>query len=201
MKHDHHIGFGSLLCTVLTMLSLMLSLATLNPLQAQFGEAGPLLTFGIGTGYSAHGDDYQVDEVYRIREYPGFRALIFESRVGWRVNEQTFVHLTGRVSPANTTISPYRYYYAGGGLSQSFGFLGSFYVHGSVGVAKAGIGAGRNAGSGLLTSAGLGFRISAGYFAEVTAVFGKYDADIQLDPNPFDRQETQLQFMMVFSFE
>ncbi|MDX1478715.1 MAG: hypothetical protein R3301_13475 [Saprospiraceae bacterium] len=181
-----------------TVLMIAITAICCPALSAQFGEPGLMLTFGVGTGYSSHGDDYQIDELYRVREYTGFRALIFETKLGWRLGEQTFIHLTGRVSPANTTISPYRYYYGGAGLAQSFYFMGPVYVHGGIGLAKAGVESGRHVATGVMKTAGVGIHISTDFFMELATVFGNYDPRSDLSPNPFDARESQFQVVFMY---
>jgi hypothetical protein len=166
--------------------------------QAQFGEKGFLFSLGAGTGYSSHADSYQVVEDFRVREYPGVRIFIVEAKLGWNFGEQTSVYATGNVSPGNTTITPYRSYSAGIGISQSFGITSSFYAKGGAAYYSAGIEKGQTVGTGILTNLGIGVAVGPRSYFEFNTHFGKLDEENYLDPNPFKSGE--FQFNILFSF-
>jgi len=165
---------------------------------AQFGEKGFLFSLAAGTGYSAHADSYQLVEPYRVREYPGIRIFIVETKVGWNFGEQTAIYLTGSVSPGNTTITPYRSYSTGIGISQSLGYASSFYVKGGAVYYSSGIEKGLTVGTGILANLGLGVSVGPRTYFEFNTFFGKLDEENYLDPNPFIAKE--FQFNILFSF-
>lgn len=167
--------------------------------QAQFGDKGFLFSLAAGTGYSAHADSYEVDEVYRIREYPGVRIFNLETKVGWNFGEQTAVYATGSVSPGNTTVTPYRSYSAGIGASQSFGYASSFYAKAGAVYYSAGVEKGHTVGTGILTNIGVGVAVGPKSFFELNTFFGKLDEENYLDPNPFQANEFQISIMFSFA--
>jgi len=178
------------------LISGLIMTATIS--QAQFGEKGLLFSLAVGTGYSAHADSYQLVEPFRVRDYPGVRIFILETKVGWNFGEQTSIYVTGAVSPGNTTITPYRSYSAGIGISQSLGYASSFYVKGGAVYYSAGIENGLTVGTGILTNLGIGIAVGPKSYFELNTYFGRLDEENYLDPNPFISNE--FQFNILFSF-
>ena len=182
-------------CQVILALGLIV---TSTHAKAQFGEKGVLFSLAAGTGYSSHADSYQVVESFRVREYPGIRIFNVEAKLGWNFGEQTAIYLTAAASPGNTTITPYRSYSTGIGISQSLGYASSFYVKGGAVYYSAGIEKGKTVGTGILTNLGVGVGVGPRSYFEFNTCFGKLDEENYLDPNPFKSGE--FQFNIMFSF-
>jgi len=170
-----------------------------NYAAAQFGDPGLLFSIGVGPGYSAHADSYEEREPFRLREYPGFRIFIVESKLGWVLSEQTAIYLHGNVSPSSATISPYRSYYAGIGISQSLSFASSFYLKAGAGYMNAAVEKGMSVGSGILANLGIGFNITKKFYVDINTVFGKLEEENYLDPNPFNAGEFQLNVILSYA--
>ena len=159
-------------------------------LSAQFGSAGPLVALSIGPGYSRHAGSYELDRGFDVREYPGFRAYVFEIKGGWKFAESTAVFVNYKTSPANSTISPYRSNYRGFGMTQMLG--DTWYLLGGAGINKAKVDKGVKVGEGTLINVGAGFIIKNSVTMEFTAYFGNMEDNIEIDPNPF--RSTELMF-------
>ena len=183
------------ICQIILALGLIMTSTNAN---AQFGDKGILFSLAAGTGYSSHADSYQVVESFRVREYPGIRIFILETKLGWNFGEQTSIYLTGTVSPGNTTITPYRSYSTGIGISQSLGYASSFYVKGGAVYYSSGVEKGLTVGTGILTNLGVGVGVGPRSYFEFNTFFGKLDEENYLDPNPFKSGE--FQFNIMFSF-
>lgn len=167
---------------------------------AQFGEPGLLFSIGVGTGYSSHADSYQlIEPAVRIRDYPGYRIFVIESKIGWKFGEQTAVYLNGNVSPGNTTITPYRSFYAGIGISQSLSFASTFFLKGGVGYSYAAVEKDKSVGTGILVNLGVGFDLGKKFYVDINTFFGKYDEDTYLDPNPFNAGEFQFNIILYYT--
>ena len=183
-------------CQIILALGLIV---TSTNAKAQFGEKGVLFSLAAGTGYSSHADSYQVVESFRVREYPGVRIFNVEAKLGWNFGEQTAIYITGTVSPGNTTITPYRSYSSGIGISQSLGYASSFYVKGGAVYYSAGIEKGKTVGTGILTNLGVGVGVGPRSYFEFNTFFGKLDEENYLDPNPFKSGEFQINIMFSFA--
>ncbi len=165
-------------------------------LSSQTLQPGPLLSFGIGLGFSTHASSYEVDELVRIKRYPGFRAYNLEARAGWVPTARLQVYALGRLSPSNSTISPYRALYAGGAVSYAFSDYLPFFVLAGGGFNQAKVNHGVKAGKGTLFNFGVGKYFTEKFFMEINVHFGKMQSYGEIEPDPFDDRETNVYVML-----
>jgi hypothetical protein len=135
-------------------------------------EPGRLTTISFGAGNSSHAGSYTIQESFREKQFSGFRALIFEIKLGWSFAEVTSIYGVTRLSPSNSIVSPYRSTYFGLGLSQALPFYRQLYVTGNYGKYASSLGAGIKAGSGNLINLGAGMRLDDNLYAELNRTFG-----------------------------
>jgi hypothetical protein len=147
--------------------------------EAQY-ESGRIITIGFGAGDSGHSGSYTVKEDFRTKKFSGFRALVFEAKVGWNFWEMTSVYGVARFAPSNSIISPYRSTYLGIGVSQAFPFMKSIYVIGNYGSYRSSLGGGNNSGNGNLFNIGAGIRLDDNIFLEMNNTFGELSG---IDPD------------------
>ena len=161
-------------------------------------ESGRLTTLAFGTGVSSHAGSYTINEVFRTKEFSGFRALIIESKLGWNFWETTSLYGVARLSLPNSIISPYRSIYFGFGLSQTIPGVNSMYLISNYGKYKSTLDEGVQAGKGNLLNLGVGLRVDDNLFFELNNTFGKLsNIDESLNISP---EESQWFFMVSFKF-
>lgn len=178
------------------LLGIMFFCCTFFSAEAQF-EEGLLLTFGIGSGYSSHAGSYTVTELFRVKKFSGFRAIVIEGRAGWNFWDLTTVYGIFRVSPANSIVTPYRSTYAGIGLSQTIPQARTWYLTGNFGKYNSGLGRGRKTGSGNLINIGIGHQLGDNLYVELNTTVGSLDS-----PDPeIDISSEEKSFFVVFSFK
>ena len=164
---------------------------------AQF-EEGKLITLAFGTGISDHAGSYTVKEDFRTKQFSGFRALIIEARLGWNFWETTNIYGLARMSPSNSTVSPYRSYYYGIGGAQALPFFTRLYFMGDYGKYLSSLGDGIKAGSGNLYTIGIGFRIDDNLFFEGNVMRGNLsEIDSRID---IQSSEKKLFAKVAYSF-
>ena len=159
-------------------------------------EPGRIISIGFGSGNSEHAGTYFVEEDFRVNEYSGFRALIFEAKLGWNFWEMTSIYGVGRFAPANSIISPYRSTYLGVGVSQAFPFFKRLYAIGNYGKYRSRLKNGVRSGSGNLLNIGGGFRLDDNIFVELNKTYGDLN-DIDDRINIID---TENQWFATLSF-
>jgi len=71
---------------------------------------------GIGMGYSAHADGYIEEQAIRIKEFSGYRMLIFSVAVKYDFQHGIGLFLRQEASPGVSTVSPYKYLSSLGGI-------------------------------------------------------------------------------------
>ena len=107
-------------------------------------------SIGFGIGYSSHASSYFLDDGLRIKEFSGFRAVVLDTKIGWRFHESLAVFGTWKYSPGNATVSPYRSTYLGGGIAYHFGDSKQFSINGGLGKYQAKVGRNEAFGNCLL---------------------------------------------------
>ncbi len=148
---------------------------------AQF-EEGRLITLAFGTGVSDHAGSYTIREDFRTKQFSGFRALIIEARLGWNFWETTNIYGMARISPSNSTISPYRSFNYGIGVAQAIPFFNRLYFMGDYGKYSSSLGDGIRAGSGNMYTLGIGLRIDDNLFFEGNVMRGNLsEIDSEID--------------------
>lgn len=177
----------------------MLLLMGMSGLQAQFNGPGPILSVGIGLGVSSHAGSYEVDEIIRIRQYPGFRAFNIEAKMGWALSSRLQTYAVGRISPANSTVSPYQSTYTGGAIAMNFSEDLPFFVFAGAGYYRAKVDRGLRVGHGTLYNVGFGKQFSTHFYMDINAHFGKMKPG-DISPDPFDDQELNFSVMLDYSF-
>ncbi len=159
-------------------------------------ESGRITTLGIGTGFSDHAASYHIIENFRTRFYPSFRAVTFEGKAGWNFADMTSIYEIARISPGNSTISPYRSFYFGAGIAQSIPGQDKLYLLLAYGKYSSSIGEGRKVGSGNLLHGGLGYNIDDGLFVELTYMGGQLSG---IDES-VNIQDSEANISVTFSF-
>ena len=191
------------LSTAISALCLAALCGTPNQLQAQFGDSGFLLSIGVGTGYSSHADSYQVIRNLgngdQIREYSGYRIFVLESKLGWTIGESAEVYAFGQVSPGNSTITPYRSFYAGVAGAYAPMYHTPLYLRAGAGFKRAGIEKGSTVGEGILTNIGIGYGLAPRWFVELNTAFGKMDPVDPPDPDPFSTKDFLLRVQIFYN--
>lgn len=153
------------------------------------------LTFGIGTGSSAHAESYIIDEGFVIRRYSGFRQMEFEGKIGWTFKEYTSLYLLGRFAPSNSSISPYRETFTGIGLYQDLPFADWCTVILGVGSKTSSTKRHGTLGKGTLIDLGLGFNISNKVYLEFHRLGGK------MNNNYYSMVNTESKLLVLASFK
>lgn len=156
-------------------------------------------SIGYGLGHSSHASSYAVDDGFRTKQFSGFRTIVLDTKIGWGFHKNIVAFGTWKFSPGNTTISPYRSNFLGGGLSVYFGDLQQFAIHGGAGKYQAKISRNEVVGNGLLVNYGAVVKLSNNFGVEINVLSGKLEVD---DANPTTFQSSEFNFTagMVYLF-
>lgn len=156
----------------------LVSIFLLPDASGQFDRSGFTFSIGAGSGYSSHAASYSTEKTggfSQIDEYPGFRILGADLKVGWGFSPRMQLSYTFKYTPPSTTISPYQSVY--------HGFIGS-YSPKTVAELIISMGAGVNSASdknkgalsqGTLFNIAFGYEFNPHFLLELNTLFGKMD--------------------------
>lgn len=153
---------------------------------------GLTLGIGFGAGYSKHADSYE-ESLYGLHEFSGIRAIVIETKLGWRLADSFEVLASLQYAPSNATISPYRSLYYSGALAYYFKSYPRLSLNAGYGKYISNISKLGSTGSGNLYSGGLSWQASGSFFFDLKILGGKMDI-ANLEPNPFGASEFNISF-------
>jgi len=156
-------------------------------------------SIGYGIGYSSHAASYTFDDGLRIKKFSGFRSIVLDTKIGWRFHKRIVVFGTWKYAPGNTTISPYRSNYLGGGLAYYFGNSQQFSIHGGIGKYQAKVRRNEAFGNGLLVNYGTLIKLSNNFGFELNVLSGKINFD-NANPVMLDLMEFNFSAGVTFLF-
>jgi len=134
-------------------------------------------SIGFGVGYSTHAASYSIDYRFRKKEFSGFRSIVLDTKIGWRLYESLVIFGTWKYAPGNSIISPYRSNYLGGGIAYYFGDWQHFSIHGGLGKYQTKVGRNELFGNGLLVNYGTTIKLTDSFGFELNVLHGKIKPD------------------------
>ncbi len=161
-------------------------------------KTGIIVGIGLGMGFSKHADSYFIEERFRTKEFSGFRAMALDLKAGWGINNHILLFGTSKMSPSNTTISPYRSIYNGGGVAINFPSNPKVYWIGGLGHIRTGVEKGKKMGTGTMVNLGVSIEMIPHLMAEVNTLFGRIKNTTDLDPYPYSKNEFYLQMTLSY---
>lgn len=160
---------------------------------------GITLGIGYGFGYSKHAGEYEESTDYRTLQFSGLRAIVLESKIGWRISNRFEIYGNAQYTPSNTTISPYRSLFYGSSIAYYFKSHPKFSIHGGFGKYNSNIKGIGGSGSGNLVSAALSWQASGLIHFDIKLLAGKMNKSA-LQPNPFGTSEINVSFGAVCKY-
>lgn len=170
---------------------------------SQFEEKGVLLGLGFGIGFSSYGGSYYIQREGPFgnsnREFSGFRAIVVDAKLGYKINEKIAVYGKMINSPSNTTISPYSATWLGGNVAVGLPGSDSFYVFGGAGRHSAKVTSPTiKLSKSILYNGGLGLRVGNSLIFDLNVFVGPMETENDLLPNPF--VDVDKEFLMTLTF-
>lgn len=150
----------------------VISLLMISKVSGQIKKTGLMYGVGFGFGFSKHAGSYQSETILNeIESFSSFRIIALDFKAGWGFGPVQALY-TMKLTPANTTISPYRSFYHGGLLSYSAENKLIYSL--GAGINKAGDKSG-NISRGTLINLALGYEFNPKFLLEVNTLFGKME--------------------------
>ena len=127
---------------------------------------------GFGFGLSKHAGSYQSETILnQIESFSSFRIIALDFKAGWGFGPVQALY-TLKVTPANSTISPYKSFYQG--IILSYSSQKNLIYSAGAGINKAGDKTG-NLSRGTLVNLALGYEFNPKFLLEVNTLFGKME--------------------------
>lgn len=161
----------------------------------QIRKSGLMYGVGFGFGLSKHAGSYQSETILNeIETFSSFRIIALDLKAGWGFGHvQAFYTL--KLTPANTTISPYKSFYQGGLLSYSA--ENKLIVSMGAGIHKAGDKSG-NLSRGTLINLALGYEFDPKFLLEVNTLIGKIENTPP--PDTFLNSDSEFSFIVTINY-
>lgn len=173
-----------------------------NVVLCQFDEdvhKGLTLGLGYGIGYSSHAASYKEQNI-NLDEFSGFRIIVFDAKIGWRFLNWLEIYGTAKLSPSNTTISPYSSRFIGSAFAIYFSKIPELSIYGGAGKYRSRIKGEDIIGRGTLTNFGLNWNTGSNFLIDMSILAGSINNDFR-DELPLSNSEFSISISAAYRFE
>lgn len=160
---------------------------------------GLVLTFGYGVGYSNHAGSYKEQNI-NLDEFSGLRIIVVDARIGWKMLDWLEIYGTAKLSPSNSTISPYRSRYFGGAFAIHFSKIPNLSIHGGIGKYQSIIKKKDIEGRGSLANFGLAWNTGSNFLIDLSILTGPIKNDFR-DDFPLNNNEFNISIGFAYRIE
>jgi hypothetical protein len=173
----------------------VISLVIISAVSGQIKKTGLMYGAGFGFGLSKHAGSYQSETILnQIETFSSFRIIALDFKAGWGFGPvQTFYTL--KVTPANTTISPYKSFYQG--ILISYSSQNNLIYSAGAGINKAGDKTG-SLSRGTLANLVLGYEFNPKFLLEVNLLFGKMENSPP--PDTYLNSNNEFSFVLTINY-
>jgi len=173
----------------------LITLSLVSRVSGQVKKSGIMYGIGLGFGLSKHAGSYEKETIINtIESFSSFRILAIDLKAGWGFGKiQSFYTL--KLTPANSTISPYKSFYQG--ILLSYSPANKLIYSAGAGINKAGDKSG-NLSRGTLVNLALGYEFNPRFLVEINTLFGKMENTPP--PNTYLNSESEFSFVLTFNY-
>jgi len=176
---------------ILSVISLLMT----SGVSGQIKKTGLMYGIGAGFGFSKHAGSYQsLTILNQIETFSSFRIIALDFKVGWGFGPVQALY-TLKVTPANSTISPYRSLYQG--LILSYSSQNNLVYSAGAGIHKAGDKSG-NLSRGILANLGLGYEFNPKFLLEANTLWGKMENTPP--PDTYLNSNSEFSFVLTINY-
>ncbi|MCB0686232.1 MAG: hypothetical protein KDC53_06895 [Saprospiraceae bacterium] len=162
-------------------------------------QKGLMAAIGYTIGYSSHASHYEIMDLIKIKKFSGLRLINIDARLGWVFTSKYSLYATWKLSPAITTISPYRTDYKGLSLAVIPGRSHKITLNAGAGIYQSKVSKTEKSGDGVLGNIGIGYNFSENASFDLVVLTGNLKPG-NIEPNPFPSKETNISAGIIYQF-